>query len=50
MCVCLCVSVFLCYCLLLLDMNEIRSLTVYKDLYFTFFFSEYICIGTHIHI
>lgn len=31
------------------DMNEIKSLTVYKDLYRVFFCSEYMYISVHIY-
>lgn len=31
------------------DMNEIKSLTVYKDLYRFFFCSEYMYVSVHIY-
>lgn len=46
-------SVLYCLPLLLLcvcvDMNEIKSLTVYKDLYRFFFCSEYMYVSVHIY-
>lgn len=50
LCVCVGVSVCVCvlYCLLL-DMNEIRSLTVYKDL-FVFFYVLNIYAYTYTHL
>lgn len=56
-CVCVCVSVcvYVCicnvmYCLLLLDMNEIKSLTVYKDLYVFFCSAIYMHWYTYTHL